>query len=51
LEKAKVCYGGLILGGSDLGSSLFSILLQLLQKMMLASKVVKSDSKIIITLG
>ncbi len=37
-------------GGSILSSSQFSILPQLAQKMKLASKVVKIDSKIIISL-
>jgi hypothetical protein len=37
-------------GGSILSSSQFSILLQLAQKMKLASKVFKTDSKIIISL-
>jgi hypothetical protein len=37
-------------GGSILSSSQFSILPQLAQKMKLASKVVKVDSKIIVSL-
>ena len=43
--QAKISYGGLVFGSTQ------SLLLpQLPQKMMLASKVVKSDSKIIISL-
>jgi len=41
--QAKFYYGGLVLG-----SSLFSLLPQLPQKMTITSKVVKVDSKIII---
>jgi hypothetical protein len=43
--QAKIANGGLVLGSSH-----FSILLQLPYKMMLDSKVVKIDSKIIISL-
>ena len=43
--QAKFAYGGLVLGSSQ-----FSVLPQLPHKMMLASKVVKTDSKIIIAL-
>jgi len=43
--QAKFAYGGLLLGSSQ-----FSILPQLPQKMMLASKVIRIDSKIIISL-
>jgi hypothetical protein len=45
LEQAKLTYGD-----SILSSRQFSILSQLPQKMKLASKVVKIDSKIIILL-
>ena len=44
LENVKIDYGGLVLGSSQ-----FLLLPQLLQKMMLASKMVKIDSKIIIS--
>jgi hypothetical protein len=44
-KKAKFAYGG-----SILSSSQFSILPQLPQKMKLASKVVKIDPKIIVSL-
>ena len=43
--QAKFAYGGPVLGSSQ-----FLLLPQLPQKMMLASKVVKIDSKIIISL-
>jgi len=43
--QAKIAYGGLVLGSSQL-----SLLPKLPQKMTLASKVVKIDSKIIILL-
>ena len=45
LNSVKFGYGGL-----DLGSSQYLLLSQLPQKMILPSKVVKSDSKIIISL-
>ena len=43
--QAKICNGGLALGSSE-----FLLLPQLPQKMTLASKVVKNDSKIVISL-
>ena len=45
LNLVKFVYGGVVLG-----SSKFSLLPQLSQNIMLASKVVKADSKIIISL-
>ena len=45
INLVKICTGGLVLGLSK-----FPLLPQLPQKMMLVSKVVKSDSKIIITI-
>ena len=45
LNLVKLGYGGLVLGSSQ-----FLLLPKLPQKMMIASKVVKSDSKIIILL-
>ena len=46
LDLVKFDYGGLVLGSSQ-----FSLLAQLSQKIMLDSKVVTSDSKIIISLN
>ena len=45
INLVKLCYSGLVLGLSQL-----SLLPQLSQKMMFDSKVVKNDSKIIISL-